>query len=158
MCWADSRMAVSVKKINAARNICHQARTMRRIIYFGDFASGAVRSMWMGREHTRDTGLCMYVDANVVCVCSGWGSLSLLFIDNLLDRLLKSGWGPWNSWSPSMIDKRGGKNFISPWMKTKTPQCSASVLRLSVVKCGPRTRPSPQLRESRCQEGGQDPS
>lgn len=35
-----------------------------------------------------------------------------------------------------MIDKCGGENFISPWMKTKAPQRSASVLRLPVVKCG----------------------
>ena len=61
----------------------------------------------------------MYVDANVVCVCMvGCVHVGvpfpLLFRDNLYGRLLKTGLSPWNSWSPSMIDKRGGENFISP--------------------------------------------
>ncbi|KAK5607901.1 hypothetical protein CRENBAI_008967 [Crenichthys baileyi] len=52
-----------------------------------------------------------------------------------------------------MIDKRSNENFISPRMKTKAPQCTASVLRLSVVKCGSRTCPGPQLGESGRQKG-----
>lgn len=151
----------SVKRLR--RNICHQTGTIGGVMYFGACVMKAFVTVWLC---TRDAVLCINIQLMlmVVCVCSVgfwcvcWGTFFPSIHRQFVSRLLKPGRGLWNSWSPSMIDKRGGENFISPWMKTKAPQCWASVLRLPVVKCGRRTCPGPQLGESRCQEGGQDPN
>ena len=49
-----------------------------------------------------------------VCMCVWWGFFFLAIHRQFVRPAVEARPKPWNSWSPSMIDKRGGENFISP--------------------------------------------
>lgn len=57
--------------------------------------------------------LLVCVDANVVFFCVRWGSLPPIH-RQFVRPAVEADRSSRNSWSPSVIDKGGGKNFIPP--------------------------------------------